>query len=450
MIYDYHIHVIRSFVDKNVTNISYIRRKAYPFTSMKDIQKSLYRAPVCQKDLANDPKRKTILMPIKFLDFALKELKNHSVILMITTKHEALAMKSCPRLPSNFHVFNLVDSIQKVKIPKKSIDITMKKANRIIHKHRNHEIFGTKRFKNMLPKKLVHSMKLVHVLQSLIVNKKIKVIMDHTEYTSSGNILSLLAHKYNLSFLNIQYFLTSDVSMVPSRASYYCVWGKNTKKWLETKGIAGPHVIPVGSLRFEMQHIPSKLKKRSEINNKLNIHKKNYIITLITQDYSKNTNLAIMNWIIKVIPLLPAAVVIKPHRRDKLDYSRFLQKQKIVLASPDIHLYDLIKNTDYLMTISSNVAIEAAMYEKCILVLQPNMKYDYIKNYNNYYRHLAKADAGIIIENEKNLYHTLSKLIKSKSERQKTIQKGQIFLNHTLHPDSCPSVCIREIIQKIL
>ena len=449
MIYAYHFKVIQPIVNMNLTNQSYLRKKNYPFQSFKDIQKQLYRTPQCSKNLANNLKRKTVLLPGRFLPFALKELQNESVILLISTRNDANTIKSNSPLPSNFKVFNLNKSVNKAKIPKRIFDTQINMANKLINNHAEHEVFGTNNFRVMLQKHLIKSIKQIYVLQALVVKNGVKIIIDHNEYTSPGNILSLLAHKFNLTFINVQYFLTSDVSIIPSRAAYYCVWGDYTKKWLEERGIAGNHVIPVGSLRFEFQNIPSKLKSHNEFTNKLKLSKSNLIFSFFTQDYSEKVNHSIMKWILKIVNLLPVSIVIKPHRRDKLDYSKY-QHKNIVIATPDLHLYDVIKNTDFILTISSNVAIEAAMYKKGILILQPEIEYDYRYNYNDYYRHLAKADAGYVVNDYNDLSLALSKLINNKEDRENLVQKGQIFLNNTLDLTSSPSSQIKKIIQNTL
>lgn len=450
MIYDYHFKVIQSLVNKNISNPSYINKKNYPFRSMKDIQSLLYRAPQCSKNLADNPRQKTILLPGRYLPIALNELQNHSVILLISSRKDAETVKNISILPSNFQVFNLNENIKKAKIPDETLKTILIKANKLINENLNHEVFGTKNFNVMLQKHIIKSIKQIYVLQTLIVKKGVRVILEQSEYISPGNILSLLAHKFNLTFINVQYFLISDVSIVPSRASYYCVWGENTKIWLEGRGISGNHVIPIGSLRFEIQNVPSEMKSRNEIMNMLKINKKDFIITFITQDYSEKVNHTIMNWILKVINSIPVTVVIKPHRRDKLDYSKYLQNPNVIIVTPDLHLYDLIKNTDFIMTISSNVAIEGAMYNKGILILQPDIDYDYRYNYNDYYRHLANADAGYIINNDLDLLKTITKLVNNKEDRDNLVRKGQIFLKKTLDHTSSPSFQIKNLIQKIL
>ncbi|WP_183040914.1 hypothetical protein [Salipaludibacillus neizhouensis] len=51
-------------------------------------------------------------------------------------------------------------------------------------------------------------------------------------------------------------------------------------------------------------------------------------------------------------------------------------------TAPGYKLFDLLKKSDYCMTISSTTAVEAAMFKKGIIVLQPKIPYEFIINYN--------------------------------------------------------------------
>ncbi|WP_181348844.1 CDP-glycerol glycerophosphotransferase family protein [Thalassobacillus sp. CUG 92003] len=449
MIYHYHFSVIKPFVNKHQTNNSYIKKKSYNFKSMKEVQKTLYRAPLCQKNLANEPGRKAVLVPGAFLPMALKSLKHHQVVLLISNKNDENTIKEYPRIPANFSIFNLKQSTLSTKMPKKAFKNMKHRANNLIRKQKNHEVFGTSSFKRMLHKQIVNSMKQIYVLQNLIRKRKIKIILYLNEYIAPGNILALLAHKFNLTFINVQYYLSTDASIIPSRAHYYCVWGTYYKKWLEERGIAGSKILSIGSLRFEIQKTPAKLKNRLTVDKRLRIPHNHKLITFFTQDYPGKVNSSMMNWITHSISNKPVTVVIKPHRRDHQDYSHFVKHKQIILAPSNFHSYDLLNASDHIMAISSNIAIEGAMFKKGIIILQPSIAYDFRYNYNDFYRHLASANAGAIIRNKHDMMHTINNLLHSTQAESALIEKGQHCLKYTIDDADLPSLRLRRLIDDL-
>lgn len=69
----------------------------------------------------------------------------------------------------------------------------------------------------------------------------------------------------------------------------------------------------------------------------------------------------------------------------------------------------MLSQIDCLMTISSNTAIEAALFAKPLLILQPNIPYHYQLSHNQINAHLAKAQAGEIINNVTDLIQAVKK-----------------------------------------
>ncbi|MBM7552582.1 hypothetical protein [Thalassobacillus pellis] len=440
MIYDYHFQVLPPFVNKYMNSARYIRRKSFPFKSMADVQQALFRTPRVAKDLSKEPERKAILIPVGLLAYALKHLRKHKVIVLDSRN----SLKDNRKLPSNFKVIDL----GAIKIQKKTLANLKKRAAWLIQQHANHEIFRTKQFENMLLTQVTNSSRRIHALQKIIIENNVKVILHTNEYVQPGNTLSLLARKFNLPFINLQDYLTSDVTVIPSRASHYCVWGEHTKNWMASRGIAGDHVIPVGSLRFEMQGT-GKLKSKDQFKKALNIKGNNQILTYITQDYSQRENLKIIRWLVESVKTLPITVIIKPHKRDRTSYARYLSS-KVVLSNRKVHLYDILNHTDYVTTISSNVALEAAIHKKGLLIMQPNIPYNYRRNYNEYYKHLARAEAGIVITNQQILLESLSSLVENDEAKAELIEKGQKFLEQSLSTDSLPSTNIKRLIRRLL
>src|SRR5690606_28478384 len=104
----------------------------------------------------------------------------------------------------------------------------------------------------------------------------------------------------------------------------------------------------------------------------------NHMIATFTtqpmQYIDPNINKTILVWLKQATQHLPITVIIRPHPADRTNYSSFTSP-KMILSDKSIPLYELLKNTDFLLTISSNTAIEATMFQKAIIILQPDIPY---------------------------------------------------------------------------
>jgi len=449
LLINYYYKIIQPVVDQKRLDSLYIERKRYSFESMADIQRNLHRGPNCIRDLSSVTHRNAVLVPGILLPFALKQLQSDPVIVMISNKKDEMAIRK-QSIPSNFEIFNFRESIKNSKIQKKEIEALKNSVGRIITCNLEHEVFGTAEFQTWIIARSLTAMKEVNVLENLIRQKKIGVILDHTELVSPGNTLALLGLKFGLPFINVQHYLTTDASIIPSRASHYCVWGENFKGWLESKGISQEKIIPVGSLRLEMENLSSSVN-RAELMKQLNIPSHHQIILLTTQPFPEKVNTTIIQWLLKAMKDQPFSVIVKSHPNDHTDYVKHVkEKQNIILNPSGFNLSDFMNNIDYCMTISSNTAIEAAMFGKGILVLQPQIEYNFFLNYNDYHCHLAKATAGEVIENEKELIDTLRKLDQDQEFKCNLIRKAELFLKNTLSAGEAPSYRIFKLIKTLL
>lgn len=442
---------IKPFVMNNLTNKSLIDENNDKIRSIKDTQR-LFHKPDCLKDLYKEPKRKKLLMPAVFLPFALKKFLNHPVVLTISTPLDEEALKNC-KIPSNFETLNVRELINNVKIPIETVKKFKTILNSIIDNNKNHVIFGSLNFKKKIYKIMISSMKSIYVLERVVLKKQIKVILGLDVLGMPGKVLSLIAAKYNLPFIWIQYWLLTDASMIPSFASHYCVWGENYKNWLKKKGIPTNKIFTVGSLRFENEN-RSTLITRDQILNELKIPKENYIITFTTQNFSENISKKVIadifTWFDDTVNKLPITIVIKSRKGDLDYYLEYLKENKIILSPLSLELYALLKHTDFLMTISSTTALEAAKYKKGIIVLQPFIDYHYKKNYNGYHSHLANASAGSIISNKNDFENTLKHLLGNEEYRNNLINQGQEFLQHSIDLNGLPSDRIHVLIKSLL
>ena len=202
-----HFHsFIKPFVDKNLTNQPYIKKlqMKHKIYTIKDVREKLNFAPKMKRDLSTYTHRKTILMSGVFAPFALDQFPHSNVILINANHYDNSAIDKAfeaRKLPGNISIFNFQKFYNKVVIPKTLRARYIRQLQKLLSANRNHELFGTLKFQNWIKKNLLRSLKWIHSLEFLIQKRPVGLIFDHFEITYPGNILGLIAQKYNLPFI---------------------------------------------------------------------------------------------------------------------------------------------------------------------------------------------------------------------------------------------------------
>ncbi|MBZ5751970.1 hypothetical protein [Metabacillus rhizolycopersici] len=444
---------IREHVNKNLNNEQYVSKmkKKHSLFSMKDAQQALARNPGLERDLSVVPHRKMILMPARFAPFAIKQLSLQKVMLMVVTDADLMALENLT-IPKQMQIFDYRQELKKEKIPDQAFNEIKSEAEKILTNNQINSIFKSLQFKNWLINHLRIAIRITSLLEKVIRKYPIKVIVDHVEIVNPGTTLSLLAKKFNLPFFNIPQVFISDRSFIPTRASHHCVWGENYKNWLQERGIPSSKIYETGNINFEFKKYYNPMPKDKF----LNVHSiplQHKIITFTTQPFDESTNLTIVSWIKNALaPTDPISLIIRPHPTDKIDYKKLFVNQKniMVSSSEETNLYDILFNSDIVMTISSNTGIEAALLGKGVFVLQPPIPYNYEIQNNNFNSHYVKAGAGPVINNQDDLSNTLFKLINEPDYVNNILSQAQKFLKSTINTPGRPSVLIYRIIMSEL
>lgn len=450
----FHVY-IKPWVIKNRVRSRSVQSmmKKHRMTTTKQAQDALSRSPTTRRNLSQFSHRKTILIHAKLIDFALDKLRKKNVILILGSIHDE-KMLDGKKIPSHFQTFRLFRAMKKEKLSTKTIHYIRQFIEAKKKDHAKHFIFGSDDFNSWLFSRAIHAAKLIQILDTLIRKKPIGLILDLSEITSPGNTLSLLAKKYGLPFVLMPQVLVSDFNFLPSHASYYFVWGSYMKKWMEERGIPSRKIKITGSLRFQYAHnethLTSKYYSLRSIP-PLWMKKPKGIVTYFSQTYDQTVSANIMKWIIATARKLPHIhFLIKPHPSDGFDY-RFYTKTKNIDQLPiNTNLYQVIDQSDLIMTISSNTALEAASLNKCIIVLQPVIPYHFDRNNNDYHAHLVRAAAGPVANNEEDLTCHVRCYFKDNLFRQQAIEQAQHFLKHSLQTSCKPADVAYKFVQNIL
>ncbi|WP_203289895.1 hypothetical protein [Metabacillus sp. cB07] len=437
---------LQPFVDSNLSNrnLLAILRKQNRFLEMSDIHQKLGKnANVNTVNLKTN--RKAILLSDEYSSFAYEQLREYDVTLYGVISKPLPAEK-----PPNFKHYYFRNVLMKVnnQVLNKQQRLLGSQIEEALKLLPAHYYLSSQHFRQWLLKAYKGVIKWVYMLDQLILKTKPSVIICPSEASIFGTILGLLAKKYTIPFINMPLLLIGDQPLIPSRADYYFVWGDNQKKFLQSRNISETKIIKTGNVKFYYERKPADLTKE-EFMNTWEIPENHKIIGFTTQPFP-NTNDQIERWIDSVPKSFPVSFIVKKHRADQHEYSIIQNNENVKFVPADYPLYEFLHHLDALMTISSNTAVEAALLNKPLLILQPNIPYHYKLSHNKLNSHLVHAEAGEIVNDENSLKENLYQLASDPEFTLNLQKKLQVFLSHSLSAFEDSPAIVKSKLQEII
>ncbi|MBM7094956.1 UDP-N-acetylglucosamine 2-epimerase [Bacillus sp. H-16] len=436
---------IKVYVDRNYQKKNNIVK--HSMTDMKHVQHALTRSPKVYKDLSLFPNRKTVVIPASLVSFALENLKKESLILMAINEEEEKMLNSLA-LPRNFQIYSYRKGITSVRLPRKTVNVIRRKASRIHPKKEINTLFKRETFKYWLNKQIPVAVRIITSLDRLVRKKMIKLFICPVEIINPWTTLGILAKKYNLPFVNMPQVLISDRSLIPTRASHHFAWGRNYKQWLVKRGVPASSVLETGNLNFDNKYHSRSFMTAHQFADICPVSPDHKIFVFTSQPFTDQTNLHIINWIKRVEKEnLPAHFLIRPHPYDHVDYSEFFSGSgNVSISNPRLGLYDLLHHSHFVMTVSSNTAIEGALMNNGIIVLQPDMDYHYEHHNNDFNSFLVKGNAGSVIQSGESLLNVVEDILHNPVFERDLLEKAKKFVGETINLNVRPSRVIRSFI----
>ncbi|WP_028609942.1 hypothetical protein [Paenibacillus harenae] len=431
---------------KKLRHSLYVRQKIkqHRFRSIADVQQKLVRWPRPARPLKRERGRNRILLPGRLVFLAKKQFPKHRVILTVSNRIDWDAVKKT-KLPKRFEIYRFDSRMRRTSVPLRTRRRLRREIHRICRLKRRHEVFGKTGFPRWLYAQCLTAVKQIHAADALLRRKPVRVVLDYDTSVVPGEALSLLARRYRLPYVYLQYHMPMIAPLLPFRAAYYCMWGKNYREWLQNKGVPAARIREIGSIRFE-EAFKGSWKSPQWLRSKWGIPEQQLIIGYTTQT-AKWMNDLFLKWLLAAIKDLPVTLVIKRHPKDKQTYRRIAAGHPNVIVFPaKHHLYDLLNGIDVLATVSSTTAVEAAMFGKGILVLQTDFPTDYYGCLSI----LSRSKAGYIATEPQQLEAYLRELIESEDSRRDLAAIGQQFLAETLHQGGSPRKRVRSLVASLL
>ena len=232
------------------------------------------------------------------------------------------------------------------------------------------------------------------VMDRLIKNNRIKCFVSTCEFNVHGRLFSMISNQNNIPSVLLQHGITGAPDLTLREiylSDHIGVYGPNQLKMLERAGVDKKKMHEVGSPAFE-RLISIDKYPYSEVFDQFN--KCSFVITIGLNPFDYNDNHAIINSILSVTQKEGYCVILKLHPGDSKRHYLGIQKankQFIILDSDEISLPHLLKISDLLITLQSNIAIDAILLS--VQVVEINLlNREITKDYSKYVPQLNSID----------------------------------------------------------
>ncbi|MFD2670554.1 hypothetical protein [Marinicrinis sediminis] len=418
--------------------------KQYRHHTFPGMQQVLDRSPQPALELTLPVRRQRVLLPGRIAYVATRSLSRHAVTLLISNSYDVRGVRA-QKLPRHFKIWNFRNQFLNIQIPPEHLQILKQRMNVLFQKHAKHPVFGLPAFQDWMRKQTTFKIRQLAAADYLLRSQPIGVILDYDTSVIPGDILTLLAAKYQIPYVFLQYHMPMFEPLFPFRASYYCMWGKNYREWLEDKGVPADKIREIGSIRFEGA-LKGKWMSRTQLCNRFHIPRHHLIIAYTAQTHLE-TNRMFLSWLMQASQHLPVTIMLKLHPKDTHSYDDFLSTySQIRLYPSSLSLYHLLNGMDVLATVNSTTAVEAAMFKKGIIVLQSDTlsdPYDLLST-------LAKAKAGFTVQSVQMLREKLQLLINSEEAKASLAAAGTAFLHNMIRVPGSPANRVRSMVDHLL
>lgn len=443
---------IRPIVDSLINDqdeVSKLQKRLGIYT-MADVQKALMRVPRTIRNLSVYAHRRALLLPGRLAAFAAERLGDHRVILLDYASEDQRVLAQFDRLPRHFTIFDFKAEVARVHVSSASKKKYKQLVAKLTQNTECHPVFSHPNFEPWLYRHAMLAVRYVDVLERLVRQQPIGLMLDTAEIINPAATLVLLARKYGLPFIIAPHVLITDRTFIPARATHYFAWGQYYREWMVERGIPSAKISVVGNVRMDQLHQKpacTQGKWRQERGIPENIP----LVAVATQPFPEQVQTQVVHWLKRVADVeLPFFFLLKRHPYDRHDYSCLARHPRIRILDTQDRPLELLAYCDLLATISSNMGIEAALFQKAVLVLQPDIPYMYEFHNNAFNAHLASAQAGPVIRNPEQWVQVLKRYAGDETYRARLVEQSQRFLKRTLNTNRPASDLVAEMIGRLL
>jgi len=282
-------------------------------------------------------------------------------------------------------------------------------VNNILTNHEHeYKIFFTDLLKRFFYIYMPNIVKQVVISRYLLEKHKPTIIISPDTADSKARIFAILANKYNIPYLEIQFGLAGEeaVEWKFSLANLIAVWGETSRQAISKHLGSDQKLVITGSPRHDF------IKNNISNNNFINLSGNKKIILLASTYHFKETNHVDIS-ILKTMQLAISEsaqihnnifLIIKPHPHENVEETKELFKSNInsLFLDKDSDIRSAILNCDAFISYGSTSTIDAMIADKLVIcpmfpgwdfnsdifknsgaILNPNNKQELFDIFNN-------------------------------------------------------------------
>ncbi|MCA0754943.1 CDP-glycerol glycerophosphotransferase family protein [Paenibacillus sp. N4] len=245
------------------------------------------------------------------------------------------------------------------------IKVYKQKAILLFRSHRKHPIFGNRKFQKRFIIRIPLILGSIVAANKLLKKVPIYCIILGSTNTLATRALALAALKKGIPSICMQHgVIASELGYLPKISPTMAVYGKYESDWYERKGVSKSSIEIIGHPRFDDIILRNPIT-RNMFNKKLVLNPKLKTILFIIRGH----HIAIPKIIIKnLLEKQHVNIIVKYKGVNK--YANLLKKEfpSIICIDQAMHLYDLIHNTDAVVSYQSTIALEAMLAGKPVFI----------------------------------------------------------------------------------
>ncbi|KRE46331.1 hypothetical protein [Paenibacillus sp. Soil522] len=243
-----------------------------------------------------------------------------------------------------------------------------KRAINIFRSYKNHPIFSNKEFQKEFIQLIPEILGSIIAANKLFKQMPVSCIILGTTNSITSRVLALAALEKGIPSICMQHgVIASELGYLPKISPIMAVYGKYEAEWYKNKGVAESNIEIIGHPRFD-DLFERKPISRTRFEAKLGLKPKLRSVLFII----RGNQIAIPIIIIKhLLKIQKVNIIIKYHGV----YAKLLTNEFPsirCIKHKDMHLYDLIHNTDVVVSYQSTVALEAMLAGHPVFIWKSN------------------------------------------------------------------------------
>ena len=315
-----------------------------------------------------------------------------------------------------------------VEANQEASDEIIKEAIGIFQSFNNHPAFGNEFFQQSFIKRIPQIVNTLNMVFNLFDNQEISTVVVGTTEDMQSRALSIVGLTKGIRSICLQHgILMGEEAFMPVFTTVVGVYGEYEKNWYVKRGVTKERVAEIGHPKFD-EIFHDTVTDKTDFMKKYGLDPNKQTLLVIT-----GPQLDVVRFEALMKNILDESnfqIILKPHpwEMGKKKYGMYLELEEKyhslqVYTSRDNNLYELLSQSDGVVSSLSTVALEGILSNKPVFIynfLNSNRPYDYFDILCDY----IQTDPNKLTEVIKNYYHSSEQRVTYHSIRNRFLSNS--------------------------